>query len=390
MATLENRGNGSWMITVSGGYDENGKQIRVRRMFHAEKTSTEKAQRKQAEKFAAELETDFARQQITSAKKVTVSELYPQYLADVVKRRGLTECTRDTYSRLFEQKLIPAFGKMAVRDIKAADLNKFFQKLQDQNLSGTYQLKYYQQLHELFVYAQRTGIITINPCNLIYPPKKDTKEAEFYDTTEVAAIMAAIAAEPDPKWRAYFLLSVYMGSRPGELIGLNWGDYDKDKKTIFIQAGSYQGKSRKCVRTEKPKTRKSIRKISLPPDAVTALNTWKAAQAEYRLKFGECWPEPDAIFTSEEGYRMSNERPSKHWRIICNRAGIRYLPPYSLRHTNCSLLISSGELSVEEVAARMGHQQTSTTLNIYSHVFSDADERATNALMNAIQRAKGG
>ena len=70
------------------------------------------------------------------------------------------------------------------------------------------------------------------------------------------------------------------------------------------------------------------------------------------------------------------------------RVGIRHLPLYSLRHTNCSLLISSRELSVEEIAARMGHEQTSTTLNIYSHAFRDANEKATAALENVLKNAE--
>ena len=55
---------------------------------------------------------------------------------------------------------------------------------------------------------------------------------------------------------------------------------------------------------------------------------------------------------------------------------------------NCSLLIYSRELSVEEVAAQMGHEQTSTTLDIYTHAFKKANERATKALENVLKNAE--
>ncbi len=35
----------------------------------------------------------------------------------------------------------------------------------------------------------------------------------------------------------------------------------------------------------------------------------------------------------------------------------------------------------------MGHEQTSTTLNIYSHAFANSNERATKALTNVLTQA---
>ena len=41
-----------------------------------------------------------------------------------------------------------------------------------------------------------------------------------------------------------------------------------------------------------------------------------------------------------------------------------------------------------DVAARLGHAQTSTTLNIYAHDFMDANNRATNAIAAALENAR--
>lgn len=382
MASLENRGGGSWRIVISNGYDAQGRKKFIKRTIRVDPSKTLLAQQREAQKQAALIEADFQRQILTEAKKVSFATLYPDYIQDRVVRRGLTQRTRDSYEKLFKQKLIPEFGKMAVREIKAKDLNKFFRKMQDDDLAGTYQLKYYQQLHEFFVYAQRSGVITINPCDLIDPPKRDTKEAGYYDKSEVPEILTAIKNHPDPEWKTFFLLCIYCGARPGEILGLNWDDYSEKK--IYIQAGSYQGKGQKTIRTARPKTKSGIREIVLSPDAISALDSWKSVQAEKRLRMGKAWKDTEAIFTNDYGERASEGRPSKEWKAFTEKNNIRHLPLYDLRHTHCSLLIYSRELSVEEVAARMGHKQTSTTLNIYSHAFSDASERATNALLNVI------
>ena len=410
LASLENRGNGSWRVIISNGYGPDGKKKRIQRTVIVDPTKTELSQRREVEKQAALIEADFQRQLITDAKKITFKAVYDDYIQDRIIRRGLAERTVDSYKKLFTLKLLPNFGKMAIREITARDLNDFFRKLKKEGrsekkssgsspeegqknkkkdkkeLSGTYCRKYYQQLNELFRYAQRTGLIVTNPCTLIEPPKIDTEEAQYYDVSECPDILEKIQAYQDPEWKCYFLMQFYCGSRPEEMTGLNWSDYDG--KTIKISAGAYQAKGEKCKRTEKPKTKKSNRKIQLPPDAVKAMNAWKKIQAEKRLRIGEAWANPDAVFTNDLGERISLTMPAKFWKRFTAENGIRPLPLYCLRHTNASLLISSNELSVEEVAARMGHEQTSTTLNIYTHAFQKANEKATNALLNVLDSAK--
>lgn len=388
---VKNLAKGKWIVTAYNGYNPDGTQKRVRRAFQADPNSTEKAQRKQAEKFAAHLQTDLDDKRINDAKRITLRGVYEEYISDLEIRKGLAPRTIDSYKELFDRRILPEFGKKAIRDITVSDINKFLRKLVtdrkngEKSLSGTYRLKYYQQLNQLFQYARRNGFIVVNPCDLIEPPKRDTKEAQYYDLPECVAIVKALANYPEIIWKAFFSLGFYCGTRPGEIIGLNWSDYDG--KSIFIQAGSYTPKGEATRRTDKPKTKKSVRKITLAPEAAAALSEWKREQAKQRLQAGQCWYDPEAMFTTMEGIRLSPDRPSKAWKRFARDNGIRHLPYYDIRHTNCSLLISSRELSVEEVAARMGHEQTSTTLNIYTHAFSNANERATEALCNVLKKA---
>lgn len=60
---------------------------------------------------------------------------------------------------------------------------------------------------------------------------------------------------------------------------------------------------------------------------------------------------------------------------------------YGLRHTAATLMIAAG-LNARDVAARLGHAQTSTTLNIYAHAFMDANSRATKAITNTLKKAR--
>ena len=61
MSSLENRGNGSWRLTISDGYAPDGKKIRFQRTIHVDPMHTLAVQRREAEKQAALLEADFRR-----------------------------------------------------------------------------------------------------------------------------------------------------------------------------------------------------------------------------------------------------------------------------------------------------------------------------------------
>ncbi|WP_245692162.1 tyrosine-type recombinase/integrase [Geodermatophilus telluris] len=57
----------------------------------------------------------------------------------------------------------------------------------------------------------------------------------------------------------------------------------------------------------------------------------------------------------------------------------------SLRHFHASLLIRHGE-SVKTVQARLGHASAAETLDTYSHLWPDSDDR-TRAAVDSVMRA---
>ncbi len=54
-------------------------------------------------------------------------------------------------------------------------------------------------------------------------------------------------------------------------------------------------------------------------------------------------------------------------------------------HTSATLLISQN-VDVKTVSNRLGHAQTSTTMNIYAHSLKKMDEKAADTLEQLIQR----
>ena len=57
---------------------------------------------------------------------------------------------------------------------------------------------------------------------------------------------------------------------------------------------------------------------------------------------------------------------------------------HGLRHTSATLLISSRKMDVMTVSKRLGHNNTSTTLNIYAHAYEELDKKAATTLDNLL------
>lgn len=55
------------------------------------------------------------------------------------------------------------------------------------------------------------------------------------------------------------------------------------------------------------------------------------------------------------------------------------IPFHGLRHTSATLLIANHQ-DLKTVSKRLGHAQTSTTMNIYAHALQQGDKQAANAL----------
>ena len=404
MATLLNKGNGKWKVTISGGYNPDGSQIRIVRTISVNPAATENSQRKQVEREAAALETDYRRHIITDAKKIRLSAVFEEYL-----ERPMAESTRSGYKSLYERRIKPKLGDVYVQDLTARQIREFYKYLEKDaarpankiskkedaaqpktrsktgKLSGTSRLHYHQALSAVLNFAVKSGYIAVNPITAVDRPKQDTKEADFLQDEDIAKLMDVLESYPDPMWKAFFTLDIYSSCRPGELIALDWTDLDGN--ILYIQAGSNQVKGVGTVRTSQPKNKSSIRKIILPEEAMKALREWKIAQMEDRLKIGSCWAEPNAMFTGPEGNRLYISSPTHKWREIQKKYELKDVPLYSLRHTGASLLIAAG-CDVKEVSGRLGHSRASTTLDRYTHLFEKVSQHTTDVMSAAIANAR--
>lgn len=392
---LENRGNGSWRVTISDGYAPDGSKRRFQRTIHVDPSKTIKAQRREAEKQAALIEADYQRKLVLMGNKITIEALAEEYLQDRVERRRLKESTAKQYRDLLYWRIIPELGKEYVQDLTARDISGFYRKLKTAparsgrsktgKLSGTTQHQYHTQLHALLKYAVTMGYIAVNPADQVEAPRKDTKSAQCLELADVARLLTALDGLDDPQWRLFFYMSLYTGMRAGEIVALNWEDIKGN--VLSVRASAVKIKGQGTARADRPKTKAGIRSIILPDVIMKQLSAHRREQLAYRLPFGSAWPEPDAVFTSDDGRRMSLDSPTHKFQKILKANNLPHITLHGLRHTAASAMIAQG-ISVTDIAKQLGHAQTSTTLDIYAHAFAEANARAAKAVESAYDLAR--
>jgi integrase len=85
------------------------------------------------------------------------------------------------------------------------------------------------------------------------------------------------------------------------------------------------------------------------------------------------------VFTTEAGAPLNRTRFSASvWRPAVQRPGLEGVTFQDLRHY-ASLLIRHGE-SVKVVQARLGHATAAETLDTYSHLWPDSEDRTREAI----------
>ena len=189
-------------------------------------------------------------------------------------------------------------------------------------------------------------------------------------------VVALTKAAP-PAWRAAVVLGAGTGPRNGEMLGLTLDRIDFLRRTLLVdrQLVTVAGQA---PAFGPPKTAASVRSIPLP----TVVGEELARHVEDHGTGPYGLP-----FMSPDGRPVTRTLFGHMWRPAVTAAeapvGTRY---HDLRHHYASLLIRHGE-SVKTVQARLGHASAAETLDTYSHLWPDSDDRTRDAVQAALGAA---
>lgn len=295
---------------------------------------------------------------------------------------------RERRKDLIRLNIKPALGNIELQKLKPADIKAFYNQLARSGRrdgSGGLSTGTIRHIHNILnpalKQAAREGLISKNPCADVSPPRIErTRQAKPLTKDQARRYLEALRED---RLYAAFLLDLVIGLRRGELLGLQWQDFNPDTGELKIRRQLTR------IRLERGgssleyaalKTPASYRTVILPNVAIIELKVHRKRQLAEELLAGSNYnKEEGLIFCTPLGKKLDTRRL---YHIHCQAlkdAKLEHMAFHDLRHTCATLLLQAGE-NIKTIQSLLGHSDIETTLNCYSHVLDDMKKTAADKL----------
>jgi integrase len=300
-----------------------------------------------------------------AAGRVTFREYAERWRATQVHR----PTTAAHVETMLRRHVYPSLGDKRLGSVMPSDIQSLVKQL-SLNLAPATVGVVHRILAGIFKAAVRDRRIVASPCEGTKLPKIHRQRIE---PMTLEAVEALTEAMPE-RYRALVTLAAGTGLRQGEIFGLTVDRIDFLRRQLTVDRQLITMPDR-APYLAPPKTQASVRVVPLPQVVVDAVAVHLAT-----------WPTDQFVFTTELGDPIRRTAFSERiWRPALKRAGLSGVTMHGLRHFYASLLIRHGE-SVKTVQARLGHASAAETLDTYSHLWPDSDDRTRAAVDSVLGR----
>lgn len=316
----------------------------------------------------------------TFAVKYLEENIYP----------GLARSTIKGYGHALAQ-IMPALGHLPISSITPTQIMDVYSVARNKGYSNGILLKIRTVLYKTFAQAVSLRMIAIDPTyGLDFPGSlQQPEEKEAYTAEEVKAIIECF---PKNDYRRLIVaIAAYTGARESEVGGLTVENLDVEKKTI-----TYDHQIQRLFGHEdigglwvwdKQKTQSSIRTIPISSALLSEITDAQAHIKERKEALGKAYKIP--VLDPKTGLIRVDIKATdsqKELNLLCprpegepsaanvyheiakwlRRRGFTAFSMHRLRHSHATLLLEA-DAPVVDVAHRLGHARTTTTLNVYAH-----------------------
>lgn len=305
------------------------------------------------------------------ASAITVADWIRRYIDNLT---GVEQYTLDCYERFLRQDIAPTLGSIQLTRLTEEHIAAWVKRLETTKRAKTGRVpspKTIANIHGFLSGALGAAVpkhIPANPCAGRRLPRStgdggskdidvDGDDMRILTHEEFAAMREAII-EP---YRPMLRFMVISGFRWGELSALRPGDVDRHNRIVRVRrAWKYSSAGYKLG---PPKTRRSRREINVSAELLDELDC------------SQEW-----LFTN------ADKGPVRYqaFRPIFDRAAAKaelapQPTPHDMRHTCASWLLAAGHPMIE-VSRYLGHENISTTVNLYGHVNRAAHEAIADTM----------
>lgn len=356
--------DGKWCANVNLGW-HNGK--RQRKVVYG------KTRKEVADKLKA-LHNDQLLGVNLAAEQLTVGQFLDRWLEQVVIVRNQPR-THASYSDTARLYIKPRIGDRQLTKLTPEHVQTMLNALSAQGLSSRTVTYTRAVLRKALNQALRWGHVVRNVATLVDVPAAKRHVIAPLSQAQALLLLAAVQGH---RLETLYRLTLSLGLRRGEVLGLRWQDLDLEGKTLRIAVAlqRFQGK----LQLMAPKTQLSARQLPLPDVLVAALRAHLAAQEAERAVAGEAWEDHGLVFPTPHGTPTEPRNLIRHFKLALKAVGLpESIRFHDLRHSCATFLIAQG-VHPRVVMEILGHSQISVTMNTYGHVQSETQRQAVEGL----------
>lgn len=315
---------------------------------------------------------DWLENGVSSSSRVEeVFESYIQFLQDTTSQGNWRPC-----KSIGKHWILPAIGTKKIERVTEGDLEGILTNAFKAGMSKQYISNIRDCLSGLLKFSRKRKLTTLRPEELSIPNGAKGAEKSVLTPDEIRVLFK------DSDWwyiHAYRFFLV-ADLRPGELLGLQWGDIDGNVYTINR---SYNV-SNEITAGKNFNARRTLRMSSI---AEAEINAQREMLKRENLITPWVFPTPHGFVTSQDRFRHM-------WYQYCASTGIgergktkkgntKYITPYEFRHTCYSVNKDMPE-ALKKIA--FGHSRKFDGDTVYSHEMDGDRERIASYTDEAFER----
>ncbi|KSV60067.1 hypothetical protein ASU35_17465 [Acetivibrio ethanolgignens] len=324
-------------------------------------------------------------------KKIVLND----YIEYWLKNYKLNKIEPTSYSRLYSvyiHQIKDTIGKNKIGDITTKDIqelidnraNPISKDIKPLAMSGL--KKILQLLRPCFNTAIQEEILYKNPCDNVILPKEsciqtETKKQFSLSDEEIERFKKAALSKYKTTHeycsRDGFILLFMMnlGLRVGEVLALEWDDFDFNNKIVYINKTVQSnvmnfetGKSGTLIK-KSTKTNAGIRILNLNDNVVEYLEELRKYNNRNNISSKYLCCTRVGTINSARNLQRSLDR------ILMKAQINKKVTLHTLRHTFGSVLLRKG-VNIEVVSKLMGHANINITYNKYIHSIKEEEAKA--------------
>ncbi len=360
---IRQKKKGQWEGRIVVGHKENGDPIF--RYVYA------KTQKELIDKLHYKID-EFRDTELTENSKMSLGA-WLDIWAEKFMKGTVRESTLESYMQYANSYVKARLGDKPIAFITTADIQKLYNDLQKNGrinnrekfgngLASSTVSRVHCMLHEAFEMAIAEHLISKNPTTGTTLPKAAKKEMQVLNESQLDTFMKLI--DEDEHWRDFFYTELTTGLRRGEVCGLKWTDFDEQNGKLNINR-SISFKGGKVVEGE-TKTGKGKRSFYLPSSTAKILSERK--KTAYNEWIFNNPLKPEQPINPDAAYRKM--------KAMLKKAGLPNIRFHDLRHTFATHALTSG-VDAKTLSGILGHENASFTLDTYTHVTTDMQQKAS-------------